>query len=115
MLPANKLKLVKLAEKPLNLSRNSLLDEKKDDLSTTLLKSLECGVSSCHRYLYPPIKQCRFVFTHALTHTQTHTASAPAAIVPHFGYYWLLRNWSVNKYSRMEYIFVVCCTNLSVS
>jgi len=68
MLPSDKPKLVKLAEKPLSVWRNSLLDEKKDDLNSTVLKSLECGVSSCHRYLYPPIKQCRFVFTHARTH-----------------------------------------------
>lgn len=59
MLPANKLKLEKLAKRQLNLSRNSLLDEQQDDLNSTLLRSLECAVSSCHRYLYPPIKQCR--------------------------------------------------------
>lgn len=116
MLPSNKLKLEKLAEKPLSLARNSLVDEKKDDLNSTLLKSLECGVKSCHRYLYPPIKQCRFVFTHdAPKHTHTHATSSPAAILPLVGYYWLVRNWSVNKYSVMEYIFVFCCTKLSVS
>jgi len=49
----------KLEEKPLSLSRNVLSEEKQDDLNSTLLKSLKCGVRSCHRYLYPPIKQCR--------------------------------------------------------
>jgi hypothetical protein len=47
---------------------------------------------------------------HTYIHTYIHTASAPAAIIPLFEYYWQERNWSVNKYSRMEYIFVFCCT-----
>lgn len=59
MLPLNKMKLEKVGEKPLSLSRHALVDEKKDDLNSTLLKSLKCGVSTCHRYVYPPIKQCR--------------------------------------------------------
>jgi len=59
MLPSNLLRMERLPQKPLSVSKNLLVDEKKDDLNSALLKSLECGVRSCHRYLYPPIKQCR--------------------------------------------------------
>ena len=71
------MKLEKVGEKPLSLSRHALVDEKKDDLNSTLLKSLKCGVSTCHRYVYPPIKQCRFVFTRARARTHTHTPREP--------------------------------------
>jgi len=56
-----KLKLEKTLVKQLSASRISLSEEKETDLNATLLKSLQCAVGSCDRYLYPPIKQCRFV------------------------------------------------------
>jgi hypothetical protein len=68
MLPSDKLKLEKLTLKLLSASTTLLSDEQDEDLNTTVLKLLQCAASSCHRYLYPPIKQCRFVPI-SLTHS----------------------------------------------
>jgi hypothetical protein len=76
MLPSDRLKLEKLSLK-LPSSSGTSLSEEDEDLNTTVLKSLQCAASSCHRYLYPPIKQCRFVFyLLTQTHAQTHISYA---------------------------------------
>ncbi|XP_021925977.1 E3 ubiquitin-protein ligase Siah1-like isoform X2 [Zootermopsis nevadensis] len=59
MFPSNKLKIQKFAVKQLSASSSALADEKGDDLSSVMLKSLQCTDRFCHRYMYPPIKQCR--------------------------------------------------------
>jgi hypothetical protein len=62
MFASDKLKLQKLSKKPFSKSTPSLVDEKGDDLNSSLLNSLQCSGTFCGRYLYPPIKQCRFVY-----------------------------------------------------
>ncbi|PNF20296.1 E3 ubiquitin-protein ligase Siah1 [Cryptotermes secundus] len=59
MLPSDRRNLEKISLKLLSASRTSLSDEQDEDLNTAVLKLLQCSASSCLRYLYPPIKQCR--------------------------------------------------------
>jgi hypothetical protein len=77
MFSPDKLKLEKLSVKSLSTSRASLVDEKGDDLNSTLLRSLQCTVTFCDQYLYPPIKQCRFVYESKLLNFEHNAHSLP--------------------------------------